>query len=120
MSFEQMSDIKHELLVSGYCREQAIENKLVLHSDIVSVCIGFHGPFCERLKFGSGEWICTVKHSSVAFSDNDRIITKMGQNYHTDVIADIEPLHAGIHCFRVKVFIFIRIQKSRLITYGLG
>ena len=119
---KEFKEDDHVLLVQGYCRKEEKEQKITLHGDIVSVCIAFHGPFYEILKWNK-EFIQDVINDEyededmhISVSEGFTSVEFIGRLNHTNIIPDTEPVFEGIHCWRANV----ENTKKEWIMFGVS
>ena len=97
MSEREREKEKEKLLIVGYMRQINITN---IPLDIINLFILFYHATYKILQFS--KIYCTQK--AYVFSDDNKCVTRSrtsgGMAY---IVADIEPVKDGIHCWRIKV-----------------
>ena len=89
---------RDELLVFGFIRfDDAVSNKEI-PTDIMNLCTDFYHLVFEILSFS--DKFCSDE--AFTFSDDNRCVTAVCDG-HKWVLADIEPVTEGTHCWRIQV-----------------
>eukprot|EP01084_Bolivina_argentea_P239197 402050_1 len=97
MSTQQQQD---ETLVHGYIRKYQKDIHFNIPNDIIEMIALFYVPIFELLQFVK---ISTIsdEDNNLTLEDNRFLVKSHAYRWNLFVLADIEPIMDGIHCFRV-------------------
>eukprot|EP01084_Bolivina_argentea_P239194 402044_1 len=97
MSTQQQQD---ETLVHGYIRKCQKHIHFNIPNDIIEMIALFYVPIFELLQFVK---ISTIsdEDNNLTLEDNRFLVKSHAYRWNLFVLADIEPIMDGIHCFRV-------------------
>lgn len=87
-----------ELLMYGYIRCDIGINNDDIPLDIMNLCMKFYHLNFELLPFS--QEFCS--DDTYQFTENNQCITVIADN-HKFIVADVEPVTTGVHCWRVQV-----------------
>ena len=93
--------LQNEIQVYGYIRQQTEAMSLEIPIDIMNICLSFYFETFEMLQFDA-----KYKSETGIILTDDRKCAKrewIGRDWYRYVMADIEPVREGIHCWRVNV-----------------
>lgn len=102
-----LTDEKSALLVYGCIRSENEIYKLHIPDSIIDLVVLWYTDTFQILQFS--DEFCDRK--AFRFEDDRKLIVRQPESIdrgHRFIVADIEPLMEGIHCFRSQVFAICR------------
>ena len=96
-----------ELLVYGYVHEPIL-NVLQIPTEIIEICLKFYMEIYKILQFSDNKELHYISNDGLLLTDNRTCVKRVFDETSTFhecryVLADIEPVTNGIHCWRVQV-----------------
>ena len=92
-------EAKNESLVHGWIRGQTKTRSVEFPIDIINICLLFYMEVYEILKFNDQ----FIAETGIELSDDNKCVTRVKGSYHRSIMADVEPVFEGIHCWRAQV-----------------
>eukprot|EP01084_Bolivina_argentea_P227717 384634_1 len=101
------------LLVYGYWRSYCKMLSVQSYKDVVHLCVSFYCTWFKILKWNTIHYTNNI----LTLNDNNKCVKRLdGSNEHAYILANIDPVKDGIHCWRIKTV----HKEAEWIAYGVS
>ena len=111
MSEPFLDKVQSEILVHGYIKMES-KNASEFPLDIMNICLVFYLELFRILRFSDK----FISKDGTELRDDNRCAIKSLEFGHNYIMADVEPVFNGIHCWRVQV----KNPENEWIMFGIG